>query len=73
MCQQAKTFQTEKEEMRSESVPRVAQISELLRALREVPRASHLTQVITAAGGYVSMNHIGESSAEASARLVLDA
>lgn len=41
MCQQAKFFHAEKEEMRSESIPRVAQISELLRALREVPREPH--------------------------------
>lgn len=38
MCQQAMTFHAEKEEVRSESTPGVAEISELLRALREVPR-----------------------------------
>lgn len=41
MCQQAKTFHEEKEEMRSESIPGVAQISELLIAIREAPREPH--------------------------------
>lgn len=41
MCQQAQLFHGGKEEMKSETIPRVAQISELLRTLREIPRGPH--------------------------------
>lgn len=41
MCQQAEPLHGGKEEMRPEPIPRAAQISELLKALREVPRELH--------------------------------
>lgn len=67
MCQQAEPCHGGKEETRSEPIPRVAQISELLRALREVPRELRLLWLQMG----TTMNYVGEGSAEASARLVL--